>query len=448
MKKKTVSLLLAAALAVGGLAGCSKTADGGSADAAKETNAGTDTKAGTTTGSKEREKIVFWYFHTGDEGKVFENAAAVFNESQDAYEVEALSVSDKQKYIVAISGNESPDVIEISNQDVISYASNGLLENLGDMASQTGFEAEGLFSQQAMESNTLDGGVFGLPLTSVVIQMFYNEDILKELGYDGPPKTMEELYEMAVAATQLDDSGTITRLGYPLFPLASARQELIYAFGGTWWEEDGVTLTLQSQGVLDSLKVNVEYREKYGVQKVQEFIATANTNRYTENDMFFAGKQLFRFDGPWLAAMISQYGSDINYGVTMIPGTKAHPEDRGSSRYETTAFGIPVVAKEKTGAWEFVKFLTASDYTKEILMGIGSLPARLDLYEDGDMLAQPNFKAFIEALKTENGIQYAKIPDLAKYTSLIEEYLDYVYNGMKTPEDAMAELAEQTKMLD
>ena len=213
-------------------------------------------------------------------------------------------------------------------------------------------------------------------------------------------------------------------------------------------EEDGVTLTPQSQGVLDSLKMNVEFREKYGVQKVQEFIATANTNRYTENDMFFAGKQLFRFDGPWLATMISQYGPDINYGVTMIPGTKAHPEDRGSSRYETTAFGIPVVAKEKTGAWEFVKFLTASDYTKEILMGIGSLPARLDLYEDADMLAQPNFKAFIEALKTENGIQYAKIPDLAKYTSLIEEYLDYVYNGMKTPEDAMAELAEQTKMLE
>lgn len=83
MKKKTVSLLLAAALAVGSLAGCSKSADGGSADTAKETNAGTDTKAeeGTTTGSKDREKIVFWYFHTGDEGKVFEKAAEAFNES-------------------------------------------------------------------------------------------------------------------------------------------------------------------------------------------------------------------------------------------------------------------------------------------------------------------------------------------------------------------------------
>ena len=115
---------------------------------------------------------------------------------------------------------------------------------------------------------------------------------------------MEELYEMAVKATEVDDKGTITRLGYPLFPLASARQELIYAFGGKWWSDDGLTLTPDDPAILDSLKMNIDYRSQYGIEKVQEFVATANTNRYTENDMFFAGKQLFRFDGTWMAAMM------------------------------------------------------------------------------------------------------------------------------------------------
>ena len=163
--------------------------------------------------------------------------------------------------------------------------------------------------------------------------------------------------------------------------------------------------------------------------------------------MFFAGKQLFRFDGPWLATMAADWGPDVNYGVALIPGTKANPDLLGTSRYETNSLGIPVVANNKEGAWEFAKFFTNSQATKDTLMGIGNLPTTLELYEDADILAMPNFEVFVEALKTENGVQYPKIADLAKYTSLIEEYLDYVYNGMKTPEEAMAELAEQAQML-
>ena len=55
---------------------------------------------------------------------------------------------------------------------------------------------------------------------------------------------------------------------------------------------------------------------------------------------------------------------------------------------------------------------------------------------------------FIDALKKENGIQYATIADLSQYTSLINEELDYVYNGSKTPEEAMAELKTRSETLN
>lgn len=452
MKKRFMSCLLATAMVITSLTACgggkSTTTDTTAAAGgdAKETTAGAaagDTKAE----SGDRKKVVFWYSHTGDEAACFENAIKAYNESQDKYFVEGLSVSDKQKIIVSISGNEAPDVIEVSNQDVLSYATNGLVESISDLAAADNYDLPGVFSNQSLEANTLDGTVYGAPLASMIIQMFYNKDILEEIGYTEPPKTMEELYEMAIKATEVDDKGTITRLGYPLFPLASARQELIYAFGGKWWSDDGLTLTPDDPAILDSLKMNIDFRSQYGIEKVQEFVATANTNRYTENDMFFAGKQLFRFDGTWMAAMMKNFNSDVNYGVALIPGTEAHPEIAGTSRYETNSLSIPVVANEKEGAWDFVKYFTNSEATKELLIGMANLPTQLALYDDPDILAQPNFDMFIEALKTENGIQYAKIEDLAKYTSLIEEYLDYAYNGMQTPEEAMKGLADQAKML-
>lgn len=438
MKRKFVAGFLAAVMALGTLAGC-----GGSSG--EEASSGDSAAAEESSG--EKEKITFWYSHTSEEAKAFETAIAAFNESQDKYEVEGLSVMDKQKIIVALSGSDAPDVIEVSNQDIISYANSGLVENLTDMAAEDEYDLESVYAAQALESNTIDGALYGMPLTAQIIQMFYNKDILEEIGYTEPPKTMEELFEMAEKATQVDEDGNITRLGYPLFPLASARQELIYSFGGRWWSDDGKTLTPDDPKILDSLNMNMQFREKYGVEKVQAFVASANTNRYTENDMFFAGKQLFRFDGLWLSTMGADWGPDVNYGVALTPGTEENPELQGTSRYETNSLAIPVVASNKEGAYEFVKFFTNSEATKELLIEIGNLPTQLAFYDDEDVLAMPNSEVFIEALKKENGVVYPKIADLAKYTSLIEEYLDYVYNGIKTPEDAMSELAEQAKLL-
>ncbi len=456
MKRKLVAGLLAVVLTLGTLTGCgsSEGAKGetapaaeGSADAAEAETADTAEAENAESASGEREKVVFWYSHTNEEGKAFEETIKAFNESQDKYEVEGLSVMDKQKIIVALAGSEAPDVVEVSNQDIIAYANSGLVESISDMAEADGYDLGSIYAAQALDSNAVGDVVYGVPFASQIIQMFYNKDILEEIGYSEPPKTMEELYEMAEKATEVDADGNITRLGYPLFPLASARQELIYAFGGRWWSEDGQTLTPDDPLILDSLNMNMKFREKYGVEKVQAFVASANTNRYTENDMFFAGRQLFRFDGPWLATMAADWGPDVNYGVALMPGTEANPDLLGSSRYETNSLGIPVVANNKAGAWEFAKFFTNSEATKETLMAIGNLPTTLELYEDPDILGMPNFEVFVEALKTENGVQYPKIADLAKYTSLIEEYLDYVYNGIKTPEEAMSELAEQAKIL-
>ena len=442
--KKQLAAIMAATMMMGTLAAC-----GGGASTATSATDSTTTSAATSESSGEKTKITFWYSHSGDEAAAFEQAIASYNASQDKVEVEGLSVTDKQKIIVALSGSEAPDVIEVSNQDIINYANNGLIETLNDKADADGYDVAGTYSAQALTANTLNDDLYGMPLAAMIIEMFYNKDILAEIGYDAPPTTMEELYEMAVKATELDADGNITRLGYPLFPLASARQEGIYAFGGRWWSEDGTTLTPDDPGILDSLHMNVEYRSLYGIDKVNEFVATANTNRYTENDMFFAGKQLFRFDGTWLDAMIKANNADLNYGVALIPGTEAHPEDQGASRYETNSLAIPVTCQNEDAAWDFIKYFTNSDATKQLLISMANLPVLPTLYDDPDMLAaMPSAEIFIDALKKENGIQYATIADLSQYTSLINEELDYVYNGSKTPEEAMAELKTRSETLN
>lgn len=441
--KKMLSLALSACLIAVPLTACG----GGTSSAAAST--GNDSSSAASTSSDAPEVVTFWYTHQGDEATVIEQCIAAYNASQDRYVVEGLSVPDKQKIVVAVSGDEAPDVIEVSSANVVDYQANGLLQSLQPYIDAEDPAEYDINNTSALSLNAmnLDGEQWGIGWDQEIIQLFYNKDILAEIGYDEPPQTVDEMYEMAVKATTLDDSGNIDVLGYPLFPLASARQELIYAFGGRFWADDLVTLTPDDPKILDSLNMNVAYRKQYGIDKVQAFIATANTNRYTEQDMFFAGKQLFRIDGQWLPAMIKNFNSDVNWGVTLLPSAADDPDGRGTSRYETTGAAIPINAVNKDGAWDFIKYLTSDEGQKIMCIGNSWLPALTTLYDDPDLNALPAFPAFLEALETANFVQYARIAESAQYNSLIEEHLDYVYTGAMTPEEAMSQLAERAKML-
>lgn len=391
-------------------------------------------------------EVNYWYFHKGNEATMMENVITKYNASQNKYKVIGFSVPDNQKYLVAMASDESPDVIEISDSRIPSFVDSGLLVNLSDEGKKNGYDFS-IYDDVAVKNNSVKGSMYAFPISSVIIQMYYNKDILAAIGESEPPQTMEELYEMAIKATTLDANGNIVVLGYPLFPLASARQELIFAFGDAWQAEDNVTPTANAQGNIDSLNMNVEYRKHYDMKKVQAFVATGNTNRYTPNDIFFVGKQLFRFDGAWLANQIETNNPSLHYGVTLIPGTKAHPENRGVSRYENSSLAIPVGAKQKEGAYDFIDWFTHNG-VKDFLLEIGSLPANNTLFDDADLRnSNVAFPSFMDALKTGNGISAPKMADSAQYVSLINEYLDYVYNGSKTPVDAMNELQAQAVKL-
>lgn len=434
--KKFVSILLAAGMAASLLTAC------GSSDSTASSTGSTAESESTASTDGEAETITFWYNNSGDEALVYEEAIAAYNASQSKYKVEGLSVTDSQKLLVAMSSNEAPDVVKTSNSSVIQYQLNGLLENLQTYIDEEGYDTS-IFSEQSIEANTLDGSIYALPLDAYTIQMFYNKDLLEEAGYSEPPATMEEMYEMAVAATKLDDSGNIEVLGYPLFPYASARQELVYGFGGRWWSEDSKP-TPDDEGILASLEMNVKFRNEFGGGALDSFVATANTNRYTEQDMFFTGKQLFRLDGSWLPTMMENYGSTVNWGIALIPGTEANPDLQGTARYETDSVFVPAMAQHKDGAWDFVKYLCGGDGAKIIDVGTGNLPALTALYDDADILAKPGFAEFIDALKLGKGIQYPQMKDFDEYISMINATLDTVYAGTATPSEALASLKEQS----
>jgi multiple sugar transport system substrate-binding protein len=272
--RKYLAMILAVLMIAATIMGCGNSNQPKTEDEQTTNDGKTTEDAKTTEAPKEREIVNYWHIHTGAEAAAEDKLIAAYNASQDKYEVVGLSMNDQQKLIVAMSGDEGPDVIFSSNSNLTTYFYNGLLYNLQEYFDRDKVDLT-QWTDKAIESCTFDGNLYAIPESGGSgIQMYYNIDLLKAAGYSEPPKTMEELYAMAEKITTVDKNGDIDILGYPLFPLASARQELIYAFGGRWWDDNG-NLTPQSQGIIDSLKMNLKFRKKYGVEKVQAFIGTA-----------------------------------------------------------------------------------------------------------------------------------------------------------------------------
>lgn len=139
------------------------------------------------------------------------------------------------------AGSGAPDIAQIEYYAVAQYAIPGRLADL------TAFGAQDLaseFTPGTWNAVTLadSGAVYGLPMDSGPMALFYNEAVFEEAGIEEPPATWEEFYEAAVAIRELGDDSYITSDNGD----AGLATSMMWLGGGAPFgiEDDQVTLSL------------------------------------------------------------------------------------------------------------------------------------------------------------------------------------------------------------
>ena len=150
---------------------------------------------------------------------------------------------------------------------------------------------------------THDRGVFAIPADVDDRALFYNKDLLKRGGYvdvNGearPPRTWEELAEMATKLTEHDARGAITRLGFA--PNFGNAWLYLYSWmnGGQFMSADRRRCTLDSPPVVQALEwMTSVYDSLGGAEKVFAF---QSSNQPGELDPFVQGRVAMKIDGYW-----------------------------------------------------------------------------------------------------------------------------------------------------
>lgn len=398
------------------------------------------TKEATSSG---KQKVDFWYLWGGDEAKLIEEIIAEYNKSQDRYEVVGLSAPDQQKIITAISGGQGPDVTDDFGSSIPKYAAEEIAMPLDDLIERDKLDISTM-AASAVENQMFEGKIYGLPISINVYALFYNKDLLAASGVSKLPETLEEL--MALSDTLTKKSGeNITQMGGPFVPaIYYWPYSFTYAHGTYFGSNDGSTLTPDNSGFRSILEFTARQVAKWGKDSFNNYVTSGASAVYTPQDPFLQGTQVFRMDGPWFYNMAQDAG--INFGVMPLPGTKAMGGD-GYSLLDTSNVYIPTTAKNKEGAWDFVKYMTVGEGAKHFVVKKGDLPALLKLTSDPEVIsAAPSNEVFLSVVAKNNYYSLPQFSETALYQKHIQDAITDVMLGTSV-DKALSDLVTKSRSL-
>ena len=207
-----------------------------------------------------------------------------------------------------IANNNTPDVLNIDS--FADYANEGLLLPIDDYVPD---ELRAQFMPEFLNESVIDGVTWAVPDLASIRPLYYNKDILDEVGVE-VPTTWDELRDVCQAIIDVYDGAV-----YP-WGLDFTTDEGQAAFGYYAWNNNGGFVDADNNWALNSA-ANVE-SVQFSVGLYKDGYTNPNPdtqNRYDLQDMFGAGKIAMMIGPNGIPTYLKSKGYEINYGFTYLP---------------------------------------------------------------------------------------------------------------------------------
>ncbi len=283
-----------------------------------------------------------------------------------------------------------------------------------------------------------DGKLWTLPTAVRTLALFYNKDLMAQAGLDpeSPPRTLDELREMAVQCTQRDDQGNFLVQGFVVEPAAQDhhwfREVLVRQFGGQPYSDDYRQVMYNSDAGKEAWRYLVSFRTELETGDKDLFDGSTNA--------FLAGKVCFHVDGSFRLGTIANKAPDLNFGVAELPEYNGIKSTFGS--YWTHGITKKAAAdpKRMEAAVKFLKFITSPEAGALWVREVGELPAQIEAGSDPELLADPKLGAFARGLEYAHATFFV---DESKQRQVLIDAFDNVVLAEMDPDEALEIAAEE-----
>lgn len=329
----------------------------------------------------------------------------------------------KNKLLLGSAAGQLPDIIWIDNPDHQAFAAAGVLADLTEEIEAWG-EGEQYF-QGPWSSTLYEGKNYGVPNSSNNLALFYNADMLEKANVK-PPKNWSELKD---AAEKLTSQNV-----YGLSVSAVRNEQGTFQFLPFVWQAGSDLDNFDNQGTVDAITlwkdmVDAGHMSKEILGQDQQAVML----------QFVAGNAAMMVNGTWQIPAL-QKDANFNWDIVPLPINQQGGTILGGENWAITS-----TTKHKDVAWDIVKYAQQPQYLTNFLKAAGRLPSRKDLIQDAYWQDDEHLKIFADGMEVAKARSYG--PNYPKISDSIQEMIQQVLTGVKSPEDAVKETNEKIKPL-
>lgn len=453
MKKRVITAVLAATMALSSLAGCGngKTLEEQTASTGETgTQESAEEEGFSMADAKEVEgtEISFWHSMGGVNGQAIDALVEKFNTENELgitvnaqYQGEYDDSLNKLKS--AQIGNMGADLVQ-----VYEIGSRFMIESGWIIPMQEMIDADG-YDMSSIEPNlaayyTIDDKLYSMPFNSSTPIMYYNKDMFEKAGITEVPDSLEAIEEVGEQLLNKGGAGEVISLGIYgwFFEQFMGKQGLDYANNENGRKEAATAVAFDENG--GAANILTAWKSLYD----KGYAPNVGKGGDAGLADFSAGKSAITLGS---TASLKQILQDVNGKFEV--GTAYFPKVKSSDEGGVSIGGASLWAlnnkdpKKARATWEFIKFLVSAESQAYWNAQTGYFPVTTDAHEEQvfkDNIAKyPQFQTAIDQLH-DSSPEYvgALLSVFPEARATVESQIESLLNGDQNVDETVSSMAE------
>lgn len=360
--------------------------------------------------------LSFWNGLTGPDRPAIEHLVSQFNGSHAAIHISMQIMPWDvlyQKLLPAYGAKQGPDLVGMDSNQIPVYANKGVLQALDPMFDKDGVQKSTIVAP-ALAAGTYKGKVYGVPIESTPVVLYYNKKMFKAAGLD-PAKPSANWDEWAADAKKLT-TGSGPGGKPKQYGLAFGVHDTVEVMPILMWMADGGILSGDGKQVLLNSDGSKKAVQKWAELIANDHISPPGLSGADADKLFSSGAAAMEVNGPWATTGYKQAG--IDYGLAPVP---VGPNGKKISLGNTTsmAAGANLNADQLKAAATFYSYLAQQDSQTYFALKTGFPPVTTNVPASA-LAANPDVNAFA----TQAGNARALAPGQSNFASIQGEVFD------------------------
>lgn len=280
-----------------------------------------------------------------------------------------------------IASGAAPSLLMVDNPDLDRLAASGVLVPLNSLGKLNTSDINPANLQETTYKNTL----YGLPLYTNTIAIFYNKDILKSGGITTLPTTWSQFEADAVKLNNKSHTGFA-------FAGQAGPGSSTWQFEPWLWTNGGSLTDINSPQSVQALQYWTSLITSGASPK-----DVVNWGQSQPEQLFEAGKAAFVENGLWIIPTLQSQFRNVHWGVIPIP-TRV-PGQTVISPFGGEVWVIPKTTPAKEhAAFELLQQMSQPNNVIPLAKGLSDVPTDTSLWTQSTW-SGPQYAPFLTALK-------------------------------------------------